>query len=57
LPDLDAVRGHADAERESLPEALKTLNGQGNYPVTIAAPVRSLAAAVDRRTAPGPAGR
>ena len=46
-PRVQAVREHARAELERLPETLRPLNGVGAYPVTVAPALQALARAVD----------
>ncbi len=49
-PSLDDIRRHAQRELERLPEPLRRLEPGMTYPVEVAAELRELAAAVDRRT-------
>ncbi len=46
-PRLQAIREHARAELERLPETLRALSGAGAYPVQIAPALQALARAVD----------
>jgi len=48
-PSLAAIRARAKMSLERLPEALRGLDRQASYPVTVAEPLRALAAETDRR--------
>ena len=48
-PAIDAVRAHARAQLERLPEALRALEPADRYPVTVSPALWALADAVDRR--------
>ena len=48
-PTLDAIRAHAAAELQRLPEALRSLAAGTAYPVRIAEPLKRLAAETDAR--------
>jgi nicotinate phosphoribosyltransferase len=47
-PTLTQIREHAKRELDSLPDALKRLE-PSDYPVTVAQPLRAMAAAIDAR--------
>jgi nicotinate phosphoribosyltransferase len=49
-PALAAIREHASRELARLPASLRALRSRGDYPVTISARLRSLAAECDART-------
>jgi len=48
-PTLTQIREHAKRELDSLPDALKRLE-PSDYPVTVAQPLRAMAAAIDAKT-------
>jgi nicotinate phosphoribosyltransferase len=48
-PTLAQIREHAKRELDSLPDALKRLE-PSDYPVTVAQPLRAMAAEIDART-------
>lgn len=50
-PSLDQIRERAAHDLQGLPLALRTLDPREAYPVTVAEPLKSLAAEVDRRIA------
>ncbi len=50
-PALAEIRAHAASELEKLPEALRALDPNASYPVTIADPLRRLTEETDRRLA------
>ena len=47
-PTLTQIREHAKRELDSLPDALKRLE-PSDYPVTVAQPLRAMAAEIDAR--------
>jgi nicotinate phosphoribosyltransferase len=53
LPDLPAIRAHASAQLDALPQALRGLETAGPYPVRVAPRLRELARFVDATVSTG----